>query len=122
MAGVAQLGSAVMAKRLELLRELVAPTGVITVLINPNNPAAEFTTRDAQDAAQKLGQPIQILTAASESEFDTVFASIVQRPASALLVAPDGLFVSRADRLAALALRHGIPASHERAHSPTPAA
>ena len=43
-----------------------------------------------------------------------VFASLVQLQVGALLVAPDGLFVSRADQLAALAVRYGIPAIHER--------
>ena len=112
--GVATLSSAVMARRLELLRELVPNATVFAVLINPGNPNAEAGTRDAQEAARALGQPIHVLTAGSEGDFEKVFASLVQLQVGALLVAPDGLFVSRADQLAALAVRYGIPASHER--------
>ena len=116
--GVATLSSAVIAKRLELLRELVSKATVCAVLINPTNPNAEATTRDAQEAGRALGQPVHVLTAGSESDFEKVFASIVQLQAGALLIAPDGLFVSQAARLAALAVRYGIPASHERSAFP----
>ena len=116
--GVATLSSAVIAKRLELLRELVSKATVCAVLINPTNPNAEATTRDAQEAGRTLGQPVHVLTAGSESDFEKVFASIVQLQAGALLIAPDGLFVSQAARLATLAVRYGIPASHERSAFP----
>jgi putative ABC transport system substrate-binding protein len=116
--GVATLSSTVMAKRLELLRELVSKTRVFAVLINPKNPGAEATMRDAQEAARTLGQPIQVLTASAEGDLEKVFARIVELQAGALLVTPDGLFVSRVDRLAALAVRYGIPASHERSAFP----
>ena len=68
--GVATLSSAVMARRLELLRELVPNATVFAVLINPGNPSAEASTRDAQEAARALGQPIHVLTAGSEGDFE----------------------------------------------------
>src|SRR5258705_7000279 len=62
LTGVATLSSAVMAKRLELLRELVPKATVFAVLINPGNPSAEASMRDAQEAARALRQPIHVLT------------------------------------------------------------
>ena len=106
-----------MARRSELLRELVPNATVFAELINPGNPSAEASTRDAQEAARALGQPIHVLTAGSEGDFEKVFASLVQLQVGALLVAPDGLFVSRADQLAALAVRYGIPATTNRSFS-----
>ena len=114
MTGVGDLGSAVLAKRLELLREVVPQASVFAALINPKSPNAEISTRDAHEAAGTLGQRIQILTASTASDLESVFATLAQLQGSALLVAPDGLFTSRADQLAALATRHRIPASHER--------
>ena len=64
------------------------------------------------------GQPIHVLTAGSEGDFEKVFASLVQLQVGALLVAPDGLFVSRAAQLAALAVRYGLPAESRREDCP----
>ena len=52
--------------------------------------------------------------AASEDELEPAFATLAQAKAGALLIAPDGLFVFRAAQVAALTVRHAIPASHER--------
>jgi hypothetical protein len=51
---------------------------MIAILVNPNNPAAEHTIRDAQEAARAKGVQLQILKAGAESDFGTAFASLVQ--------------------------------------------
>jgi len=111
--GVALLGSAVMAKRLEQLHELVPEAAVVAALVNPKNPNAEISTKDAQDAARKLGLAMHILSASTADELDTVFATLALLKAAALLIAPDGVFVTNANQIAVLAARYGIPASHE---------
>ena len=45
---------------------------------------------------------------------EPAFATLAQAKAGALLIAPDGLFIFRAAQVAALTVRHAIPASHER--------
>jgi putative tryptophan/tyrosine transport system substrate-binding protein len=114
MTGVGNLSSAVLGKRLEFLREIVPQTSVFVALINPRSPNAEISTRDAREAARTLNERIQILEASTVSDLEMVFATLGQLKGSALLIAPDGAFISLADQLAALAMRHGIPASHER--------
>jgi putative tryptophan/tyrosine transport system substrate-binding protein len=114
LTGVATLSSAVMAKRIELLREIAPQAEVFAALINPKNPYAPNSTKEAQDAARTLGKDIYVVHASSESEIDQAFATLAQRKVGALLIAPDGLFVFRATKIAALATRHAIPASHER--------
>ena len=114
LTGVATLSSAVMAKRLAFLRELAPQAEVFAALINPKNPYAANSTKEAQDAARTLGKDIYVVHASSESEIDQAFATLAQRKVGALLIAPDGLFVFRAAQIAALATRHAIPASHER--------
>jgi putative tryptophan/tyrosine transport system substrate-binding protein len=111
--GVAFLSSTVVAKRLEQLHELVPRATVIAALVNPKNPNAEISTKDAQGAARRLGLQIHILSASSADELDTAFARLGQLKAGALLIAPDGVFIVNANQIAVLAARYGIPASHE---------
>ena len=50
-----------------------------------------------------------MLNASSESDFDGVFANVIQLRAGGLVIGPDALFNSRSEQLAALALRHTAP-------------
>jgi ABC-type uncharacterized transport system substrate-binding protein len=67
-----------MAKRLELLSELVPQARVIALLVNPNSPIAEPIMRDVQEAARAKWLQLHILKAGTESEIDAAFASLVQ--------------------------------------------
>ena len=108
--GVSAYISALGAKRLELLRDLVPSATVIGVLVNPNFPGAESQRKDATEAARIIGQQIHIVNASSERDFNGAFATLVQLKVAALLVSADVLFLSRRDQLVALAARHKIPA------------
>jgi putative tryptophan/tyrosine transport system substrate-binding protein len=98
-----------MAKRLELLSEIVPQAGVIALLVNPNNASAEPMMRDVQEAARAKGVQLHILKAGTESEIDAAFATGVQH-AGALVLGGDPFFNSRREQLVALAARHAIPA------------
>jgi ABC-type uncharacterized transport system substrate-binding protein len=101
-------------KRLELLHELVPTATVIAALVNPTNPVlAETLTRDLQKAAQALGVQLHVLHASSERDFDMVFASLVQLRAGGLVIGADALFNSRSEQLAALTIRHAVPAIYQ---------
>jgi ABC-type uncharacterized transport system substrate-binding protein len=98
-------------KRLELLRELMPTATIIAVLVNPTSPStAEPFLRAVQPAARALGLQVHVLNAITERDFDTVFATFVQLRAGALVIAPDAMFISRSEQLAALTLRHAVPA------------
>jgi putative ABC transport system substrate-binding protein len=99
-------------KRLQLLRQMVPAATVIGALVNPNNPNVEFRLSDLDDAARSMGQNIQIIKVGSESDFDAIFATLVQRGAGALLVADDPLFGVRSEQLVALAARYAVPAGY----------
>ena len=107
--GVAQFTNALIAKRLELLRELVPGVSVIGVLLNTDNPNAEINTRDVQTAARAVGQQILIVGAGIQRTFDEAFANLLRQGAGALLISPDAFFQSRRDEIIALAARHAIP-------------
>ncbi len=114
LTGVATLSSEVMAKRLELLHEIAPRADAFAALINPKNPSAAISAKEAQNAAHALGKSIYIVHASAESELEPAFATIAQLRAGGLLIAPDGLFIAYAAQVAALSLRHAIPASDER--------
>jgi putative tryptophan/tyrosine transport system substrate-binding protein len=113
LTGVSLLTIELMAKRLELLSELVPQARVIALLVNPTNPITERITSDVQEAAHTKGVQLLILKASSESEIDAAFASLVQQHADALVVSTDPFFGSRSEQLVALASRHAVPAIYE---------
>ena len=114
MTGVITLALEVGPKRLELLHEIVPTTRTIALLINPASPAlSEPTTKDAQAAARTLGVNIHVLHAKTALDFERVFATVVQLQAGGLVIGADTIFTGRAQELAALALRHRVPAIYQ---------
>jgi putative ABC transport system substrate-binding protein len=115
LTGVSLLNVVTVAKRLWLLHELVPTTKAVALLVNPSNRwQTDAETRELQAAARTLGLELHILNASSDGELDTVFTTLVQRNASALVVQSDPFFVSRRDRLVALAALHAVPAIYGR--------
>ena len=105
LTGVATLSVQLGAKQLEMLHELVPTATIIALLVNPTNPTiAETLSRDLQAAARTLGLQLHVLHASTERDFDTVFATLVQLRAGALVIGSDPFFNSRSEQLAALAL------------------
>jgi len=98
------------AKRMELLRELVPKANVIAFISNPNTPYAESEAGKAQEAARSFGQQLHVVRAATAQEIDAAFATLVQLRAGALLIGTDPFFSSRREQFVALAARHAVPA------------
>jgi putative ABC transport system substrate-binding protein len=81
------------------------------VLLNPTSSGSETQLRAMQEAARTLGiERLHVLHASSERDFDKVFATVVQTQAGALVIGTDPFFAAESDRLAALSLRHKVPA------------
>ena len=99
-------------------RELLPTTPLIALLINPTNLAHLSASRELHDAARKVGQDVLVLPASVEADFETNFAILVEKRASALVVSDDALFTNRRDVLAALAARHAVPAIYGRREFP----
>jgi putative ABC transport system substrate-binding protein len=106
--GATFFSTALVAKRLELLRELLPTVAAIGLLSKPNNPAGEAENKDALIAARGLGVQFHLLTATSEREFETAFAA-VQRHAGALVIGSDPFFGDAPRQLVELAARHAVP-------------
>jgi putative ABC transport system substrate-binding protein len=97
-------------KRLELLHELVPAATTIAILVNPANRSAEIQVRDMQAAARTLGLELHILQASTERDIDAAFATLTRLRAGALVISPEAFFNSRSEQLAALTVRHAVPA------------
>ena len=113
LTGVSSLNVEVTPKRLEILHELVPTAAVIAVLVNPTSPTADSQLRNLQAAARALGLQLHVLHASTERDFDTVFVTLLQLRAGGLVVASDGFFATHSEQLAALTVRHAVPAIHQ---------
>ena len=112
--GVTSLNTEVLPKRLELMHELLPSATNVGLLVNPAVPAvSEPSLRTAQAAAQVLGLQLNILHATNERDFDTIFATLIRLRANALVIAADNIFTTHSEQLAALTVRHALPAIYE---------
>jgi putative ABC transport system substrate-binding protein len=111
--GINILSGELVAKRLELLRELVPSAARVAVLVNPTNVTnTETTLRDVEGAARAIGLQIQVLNAGSSGEINAAFKTIARERPDALFVGADPFFTGRRVQLANLASHHSIPATY----------
>jgi putative tryptophan/tyrosine transport system substrate-binding protein len=98
-----------LAKRLELLREMVPRAARIAVLINPATTTTEATLNDLEAAARAMGLHIQVVRVGTRQEIDAAFATFARERPDALFVGSDTFFTTRRVQLITLAMRHAIP-------------
>jgi putative ABC transport system substrate-binding protein len=111
--GVTSLTVEVGPKRLEVLHELVPAATIMALLINPSTPFAETLSRDAQAAAHTFGLQLRVLQATTDRELNLVFADLPRLQVGGLVIGSDVFFNSRSEQLAALAVRHAMPAVYQ---------
>jgi putative tryptophan/tyrosine transport system substrate-binding protein len=112
--GITQMNQAIAPKRLEFLHELVPTARIMARLFNPANPtSADVQSSEMLAAAHNLGLELQVLNASTEGDFDEVFANLIRLRAGGLVIDSDSFFTARQERLAALAIRHAVPAVYD---------
>jgi ABC-type uncharacterized transport system substrate-binding protein len=100
-------GIDLVAKRLELLHELVPKATMIAALLDT---AGETQLEDVEAAARALGRQVVIARVASERDFDAAFELIVKAGAGALVGLGGAVITAQRRQVVALAIRHAIPA------------
>jgi putative ABC transport system substrate-binding protein len=110
--GINFFSNELIAKRLELLRELVPAARRVAVLVNPADANAETVLRDVDTAARAMGLQIQTLDVSTSRDIDAAFATFARDRPDAVFVSGGPLFVSRRIQLVLLAARHALPASY----------
>jgi putative ABC transport system substrate-binding protein len=117
--GISDFGVEIAAKRLGLLHELLPTATRFGVLVNPDNPyLTESFVTELQTAASAIERQIEVVTASTNGDIDTAFATLIKKRADALLISPDPLFVTRRVQLITLAVRHALPALYHRRELP----
>jgi putative ABC transport system substrate-binding protein len=108
--GATFIGGALLAKRMEVLREIVPQATDIALLVNPKGTLAERQIKDGTAASQTLGQRLHVLNTSTVDEIDTAFATMRQLKVGAFIVSTDPFFgfVGR-DRLVMQARSYNIP-------------
>jgi putative ABC transport system substrate-binding protein len=101
-------GKQLVAKRFELMHELIPKADAIAFLVNPSNAATESEINDVA-AADALGQKLIVVKAGTEDDLAGAFATLLRERAGAVVLQGDPLFNSRQGRLAVLSARHGMP-------------
>jgi putative ABC transport system substrate-binding protein len=111
--GITSLNADVAPKGLELLHELIPQAKKFSVLVNRDNAViADIIMKGVEASSRAFGLELQVLDANTESDFDAVFAKLVQPRTGGLLIAPNPVFNTRAQQLAALALKYAVPTVH----------
>src|SRR5262245_27086956 len=109
LTGINFVSGELVAKRLELLREMVPGAARVAVLVNPANATqTESTLRDVQPAARAIGLQLQVLGANTSGEIDAAFASFERERPDALFVGSSAYLASRRVQLVQLAARFGM--------------
>jgi putative ABC transport system substrate-binding protein len=99
------------AKRIEILRELVPGASKIAILVNPGNPIHRWIlAEELPQTARSFGVALPVVEATTADELDTAFASAVAQHADAMIVFGDNLTNQEAPRVTALAAEHHLPA------------
>ena len=108
--GATYLNVEVGPKLLELLHEVVPTATTVAALVNPTNPNAEILSNSLQVAAGTLGLELHVLKASTERDINTAFETLIQQRVGGLVVPSDVFLITHEEQLAALALRHRVPA------------
>jgi putative ABC transport system substrate-binding protein len=108
--GATFIGSALLAKRMELLRQIVPDVTDVALLVNPKGTLAERQIKDAMAAAERLNQRVHVLNMSTVGEIDTAFEAMIQLKIGAYIVSTDPFFgFIGHDRLIELATRYKLP-------------
>jgi putative ABC transport system substrate-binding protein len=112
---VSLLSSDLLAKRLEIVRQLTPATAPTAVLINPKSPEAEPQVKEVQDAARSISQQIKTFNASTLSDIDSAFSALAElRAGTLIIISADPYFFSQRERIPTLAIRHAIATISDR--------
>jgi putative tryptophan/tyrosine transport system substrate-binding protein len=113
--GTTFLGPELVAKRLQLLREVVPQLSRVAVLWHPHaysDRTMAGMVKEIEGAAQTLGIQLQLVPAASPEDIAGAFSAMIRERASALSVFPSPMLFSEYGRIATLAADRWLPAMY----------
>jgi putative ABC transport system substrate-binding protein len=112
--GITFFGVELVAKRLELLHEVLPGVTRIALLVNPNNPGlTQDNIKQSEAAVRRLGLEMVVVKAGTENEIESAVIATMQQQANALIIGNDAYLSSRSRQIASFALRHALPTMSE---------
>jgi putative ABC transport system substrate-binding protein len=111
--GLSFLGTELIGKQMQLLKEAIPTLSRIGILWNPANPTHELRLREVDATAQALAVRIERITVRTPTEVDRAFANMAQTRVEGVLVLSDPMLSDeQASRVAQLALKSGLPSMY----------
>jgi putative tryptophan/tyrosine transport system substrate-binding protein len=111
--GIRLFNADIVAKRLQLLHDLVPAASSVGFLVRPSNPTSTLQKKSVQAAAATIGLRVLVLEVDGEQGFDQAFANLAAQKADALLVGTDPYFVIFREGLVRRAARDRLPAMYD---------
>ena len=108
--GMSQMTSALAAKRLELLKQVVPRISRVLVLSYFVDPIAPLQVKALKEAAPSLGVTLQIRDIRSADDLPAAFDAGAREHAEGLLTTAESIFRVQRVRVTELAARHRLPA------------
>jgi putative ABC transport system substrate-binding protein len=113
--GTSFLGPELIAKRLQLLREVVPQLSHVAVLWHPRAYSDRTTggmLKEIEGAAQTLAMRLQLVPAAGPDDITGAFAAMTREHAGALILFPSPMLFAEYSRIAGLAADSRLPAMY----------
>jgi putative tryptophan/tyrosine transport system substrate-binding protein len=105
--GMTSISADVIAKRLQIVRELLPKLVKAALLVRESSPDTAQYVKESATAARKLGIELQVEVERDPKDLEGVI--VAARGASALLVADDAEFTAHRAQIAELALKYQLP-------------
>lgn len=105
--GMTSISTDVIAKRLQIVRELFPGLTKAALLVRESSPDTSRYVRESEAAARNLNVALQIETERDSNDLERIF--LAAKGASAMLVADDAEFTAHRVQIAELALKNKLP-------------
>ena len=114
--GTTFLGPELVAKRLQLLRDVVPGLSRVAALLHPHAYGEQTMARvvkDIEDAARTLGMQLQLAPADSPDEIAAAFSVMMKAGAGAFIVLPSPMLFGEHRRIVELAVSSRLPGMYQ---------
>jgi putative ABC transport system substrate-binding protein len=110
--GLSMMGTELVGKQMEILKEVVPKVSRVALLWNPATPGNVPQLPHVQDAARASGVRLQSLAVRGPDEIDSAFVAMTRERAGAVIVLADPMFIAQRKRIADLAAKSRLPAMY----------
>ena len=108
--GVTNIGTDIVGKQFEVLKEMVPSASEAGVLARADSPTTPSFVKQVEAAARSLGLRLKIFAARDPSQIDRAFRTMAREPVDILLIQADTLFFRETKQILAFTAAHRLPA------------